>query len=102
MVIRSTSPCKNVGCSARYDTTGRPAFTEGMANIRVLTIKDHVATDIHKRAMSLEAKKAASSLMEYAPIVRAKAQANLSEAARLKVKRKMDIAYTIAKENLHY
>ena len=52
--------------------------------------------------MALEAKKVASSLMEYAPAVRAMAQANLSEAARLKIKRKMDIAYTIAKENLHY
>ena len=56
-----------------------------------------MATDMNKQAMALEAKKAASSLMECAPIVRAMAQANLSEAARLKIKRKMDIAYTIAK-----
>ena len=38
--------------------------------------------------------------MEYAPIARAMAQANLSEAARLKNKRKMDIVYTITKKTL--
>ena len=38
--------------------------------------------------------------MEYVPIARAMAQANLSEAARLKNKRKMDIVYTITKKNL--
>ena len=52
--------------------------------------------------MALEAKEAASSLIEYAPVVREMAQANLSKATRLKIKRKMDIAYTITKENLHY
>ena len=52
------------------------------------------------RAMALEAKEAGSGLMEYALVVRAMAQANLSEAARLKINRKMDIAYIIAKENL--
>ena len=60
--------------------------------------KDHVATDLHKRAMALWAKKAASSLMEFAPIARA--MGHISKAARLKIKRKKDIAYTIAKENL--
>ena len=67
-----------------------------------MTIKDHTATDMHKRAMELEAKKAASRLMVYVPVVRDMAQTNLSKAAKLKIKRKMDIAYTIAKENLHY
>ena len=80
---------------------GRPAFIKGKTNIHVLTIKDHVATEMHKRAMVLEAKKSASSLMEYAPVVWAVAQANLSKAARVKIKSKMDITYTISKENLH-
>ena len=35
--------------------------------------------------------------MKYALITRAMAQANLSKTAKLKIKRKMDIAYTIAK-----
>ena len=65
-----------------------------------MTFKDHAATDMHKRAMTLEAKEAASSLMEYARIARAMTQANLTKAAKLKVKRKMDVAYTIAKKTL--
>ena len=52
--------------------------------------------------MALEAKEAASSLIKYAPIAREMAQANLSEAAMLKIKRKMDITYKIAKENLAF
>ena len=76
-----------------------PCFTEGPTNIRALTFKDHVATNMHKGAMALEAKEAASSLMEFAPTAKEMAQSNLSEASRLKIKRKMDIAYTIAKEN---
>ena len=75
-----------------------PAFIEGKTNICALTFKDHVATDMHKQAMALEAKEAANSLMEYASIARAIPQANLSKAAWLKIKRKMDIAYTIAKD----
>ena len=39
--------------------------------------------------------------MEYVPIARAMAQANLSEAARLKNKKEMDIIYTITKKNLN-
>ena len=58
-----------------------------MTYIRAVTFK---ATIMHKRAMALEAKEAASSLMEYVSIARAMAQANLSEAAKLKIKRKMD------------
>ena len=63
------------------------------------TFKDHIATDMHHRAMALEAKKSASSGMEYALVVRTMAQANLSEAAKLRIKKKIDIAYMIAKEN---
>ena len=67
----------------------RHAFIEGTTNICALTIKDHKATNMYKQAMALEAKEAASSLMEYAPVVRAMAQTNLSKAARLKIKEKL-------------
>ena len=69
-----------------------------MTNIPALTIKDHAAIDMHKRAMVLEAKEAASSLMEYAHIARAMAQVNRYETTKLNIKRKMDIAYTITKK----
>jgi len=78
----------------------RPAFVEGMTNVRASTFKDHAATDMHRRAMELEAKESARSVMKYAPTARAMAQANLSEVAKLRIKKKFDIAYMIAKENL--
>ena len=74
----------------------RPAFVEGTANVRASTFKDHAATDMHRRAMALEAKESARSVMEYAPIARTMAQANLSEAAKLSLKKKFDIAYISA------
>ena len=41
-------------------------------------------------------------MIEYAPIARAMAQVNLSAAAKLRIKRKFDVAYMIAKENLAF
>ena len=61
----------------------RPDFIEGTAIIHALTFKDHVATNMHKQTMALEAKEIASSLMEYAPIARAMAQTNLSKVPGL-------------------
>jgi len=80
----------------------RSAFIEGRTNVRASTFKDRAATEMHQRAMSLEAREKSTSVMEYAPMVRAMADANLSEAAKVKIKKKMDIAYMIAKENLAF
>jgi len=55
---------------------------------------------MHLRAMVLEGKESASSMMEYAPIARSIAQANLSEADKLRIKKRVDIVHMIAKENL--
>jgi len=93
------SKYKDKLCSMR---NYRPAFVEGTTNVRASTFKDHAATDMHRRAMALEAKESARSVMEYAPIARAMAQANLSEVAKLRIKKKFDIAYMIAKENLAF
>jgi len=71
----------------------RSAFIEGTTNIRASTFKDHAATEMHQRAMSLEAKEKSASVMEYAPIARAMAHVNLSKADKVKIKKKMDIAY---------
>jgi len=57
---------------------------------------------MHRWTMALEAKESASTVMGYAPIVRSMAQANLSEADKLRIKKKFDIAYMIAKENLAF
>ena len=77
-----------------------PAFVVGTKNLRASSYKDHAATDMHKRAMLLFKKQRGSDVTEYAPI--AKALHTLDADAELKVKRKFDIAYLIAKENLAF
>ena len=57
---------------------------------------------MYQRAMSLYAKENSVSVMEYTPIARAMAHASLSEATKLKIKKKIKIAYMIAKENLAF
>ena len=50
--------------------------------------------------MLLAQKETASSMVEYAPIAKAFAKANINEATKAKLKRKFDVAYMITKENL--
>ena len=49
----------------------RPAFIEGTTNVRTSTFKDHAATDMHARAMTLFRKQHASHITEYSPIAAA-------------------------------
>ena len=77
----------------------RPAFIDRTTNIWASTFKDHAATAMHCQAMLLAQKETASSMVEYAPIVKAFAKANINEETKAKLKRKFDVAYMIAKEN---
>ena len=58
----------------------RPAFIDGTTNIQASTFKDHVATAMHRQAMLLAQKETASSVVEYAPIAKVFAKANINEA----------------------
>ena len=69
-------------------------------NLQASSYKDHAATDMHKRAMLLFKKQSSTDVTENAPI--AKALYNFDTDAELKVKRKFDIAYMIAKHNLAF
>ena len=77
-----------------------PAFVVSSKNLRVSSYKDHAATDMHKRAMLLFKKQSSTDVTEYVPT--AKALYNLDADAELKLKRKFDIAYMIAKHNLAF
>ena len=77
-----------------------PAFVVGSKNLTASSYKDHATTDMHKRAMLLFKKQSSADVIEYAPIT--KALYKLDADAELKVKRKFDIAYLIAKENLAF
>ena len=50
----------------------------------------------------LDKKEKASSMVEYAPIAKALADASINEVATGKLKRKFDVAYMIVKENLSF
>ena len=80
----------------------RPAFVEGTTNVRTSTFKDHAATDMHARAMTLFRKQHASHITEYSPIAAAFQRSSMDPTTREQTKRKFDIAYTIAKETLAF
>ena len=77
-----------------------PAFTEGSKNLRTSSFKDHAASSMHVRAMSMFKKQRGDDVAEYAPI--AKALLTMDESSQVTLKRKFDIAYFIAKEKLSF
>ena len=80
----------------------RPAFIRGSPNIRISSVKDHAASDMHAHAMLLFKKQQSSNVVEYSPIARSFAQASMDEATQDKIKKKFDISYMIAKEKMAF
>ena len=79
-----------------------PAFIKGTTNVRTSTFKKHVATSMHERAMGLFKKQQSSSVCEYALIAAALLQPSMDKATCTWTKRKFDVAYMTAKENLPF
>ena len=77
-----------------------PAFVDGTTNVKTSTFKDHASTDMHARAMALYRKQHVTDITEYSPIVSAIFRSAMDNTTREQTKRKFDIAYTIAKENM--
>ena len=48
-----------------------PTFINGTANLRTSSFKDHAATEMHARAMTLLKRERGVDVREYAPIARA-------------------------------
>lgn len=67
----------------------RPAFIDGSHNIRVSSVKDHAATDMHSYAMLQLKKQQSSNVVEYAPIARCFAQTSMDKATRDKIMRSL-------------
>ena len=80
----------------------RAAFVDGTTNVRLSTVKDHRATDMHAHAMMLLRKKSGSHVTEYAPIAAAFHRSVMDPTVLETLKKKSEIAYTIAKENLAF
>ena len=80
----------------------RSSFIEGTRNIKTSSFKDHAATDMHGHAITLLKKQLSSTPTEYAPIAKAMASSTMDKATTECLKRKFDVAYTIAKESLAF
>lgn len=80
----------------------RPAFIDGTSNVRVSTVKDHAATDMHARAMLLYEKQQSTNVRNYALIARSLSQVSMDAATREGIRGKFDIAYVLSKEKLAF
>ncbi len=77
-----------------------PAFIDGTKNLRASSFKDHAASAMHSKAMLLLKKKQSGDVREYAPI--AKALHTMDGSLQQTVKRKFEVAFMIAKENMSF
>ena len=75
-----------------------PAFIDGTTNLRTSSFKDHAATEMHARAMTLLKRERGVDVRDYAPIARA--LSTMDEASRQTMKKKFEVAFTIAKNNM--
>lgn len=68
-----------------------------------MVFKDHAATNMHAHAMILFKKQQAQNITEYSPIAAALLhQRSMDATTQARMKRKFNIAYMIAKENLPF
>ena len=67
----------------------RPVFIDGAVNIQALTFKDHTATAVHCQVMLLEQKEKANSVVEYTPLPKDYAEANINKAIKASSKRSL-------------
>ena len=77
----------------------RSSFILGSTNVRSSTFKEHAATDMHARAMSLYRKQHSSSVFEYALIARALTNLAMDDKS---LTWKFEVAYLIAKEKIAF
>ena len=76
------------------------AFIDGSENFRTSSFKDHAKTDMHERAMVLLKKEQFQNICDYSPIARSFYR--MDSEAEAKIKRKFDLAYVMAKENIAF
>ena len=76
------------------------AFIVGSTNLCASAFKEHAASDMHQRAMTLLKKSQGSAVVEYTPIT--KMLSTLDNDAERKLKWKFEIAYFLCKQNLPF
>ena len=70
--------------------------------MRTSTFKGDAAIDMHTCAMMRFRKQHTSQIVEYSPIAAAFSRSSMDATTREQMKRKFDISYTIARENLAF
>ena len=98
--VKSTacSVCTRFNAQLKGMKNYSPAFIDGTGNLRTSSFKDHAATEMHARAMTLLKRERGVDLHEYVPITRALSV--MDDASRQTMKKKFEVAFTIAKNNM--
>ena len=94
------SVCFRFNDKVRSARNYNPAFIVGSTNLRASAFREHTASDMHQRAMTLLKKSRGSAVVEYAPI--AKMLSTLDNDTECKLKWKFEIAYFLCKQNLPF
>ena len=76
------------------------SFIAGSKNVRSSAFKGHADSDMYKQAMISLRQSQASDVRKYVPI--AKALTTINPSAEVRLKRKFDLAYFLAKKNLSF
>ena len=73
-------------------------------NTRTSAFKEHAETEIHKRAMrmALYRKQHSTNSCDYGPVAKCLLLSSMDEVTRVKLKRKFEISYLIAKGNMAF
>ena len=82
------------------------AWIDGSTNHKTSNVVDHASSEQHKAAMALlcreQAKNASEPVTSYSTIARCLHNPSMDPAVRERIKKKFDIAYLMAKENLPF
>ena len=92
--------CQRFADKIRGSRNFSAAFIDGSENLRSTSFKDHAKTDMHERAMVLLKKEQSQNICDYSPLARS--FFHMDSEAEAKIKRKFDLAYVMAKENIAF
>ncbi len=98
VALLKCSVCSQFATKLESMRNFKAAFIDGSSNIRLSSVKDHAATDMHAYAMLLLKKQQSSSIVDYAPIAKCFSQSSFDQSTR----EKSLIYHMIAKEKLAF
>ena len=100
LVFQLSSVCAKYEDKLRGFKSFTSAFITGSRNVISSAFKEHTNSEMHKQAMRLLERSKSTYVNEYVPI--AKALTTLDPTTEARLKKKFDLAYFLAKENLSF